>query len=161
MRIRTIPATTLLTMVGLAGATAGVALGIHLVEAVPAKPVTVRTVSDTASATPSASDTPTPTVSSTPEGDDGSLGGPVYNSSNTATPTYIIRAPQAAVIQDTPTDTATTTTDTPTASDSSSWNPDGDGNATPASRVKGPDGRDSVEPATATPTEEISATATG
>lgn len=149
MGIRSIPAMTLLTMVGLAGGTVGVAIGIHVVQALPAKTANVRTVSDTQSATPSASDTPTPTVSSTPEGDDGSLGGPVMGESHTSTPTYIIRESQAAAVQDTPTDTATTPTDTPTASDSSSWDPDGDGNATPGSRVKGPDGRDIVEPAPA------------
>lgn len=63
---------------------------------------TVRTVSDTGTPSP----TPTPTYDMTPqgvgatptptvEGDDGSLGGPVYNEANQATPTYIVNTPTA------------------------------------------------------------------
>jgi hypothetical protein len=63
---------------------------------------TVRTVSDTG--TPTA--TPTPTYDMTPpgveatstpsvEGDDGSLGGPVYNQANQTEPTYVFNTPTA------------------------------------------------------------------
>jgi hypothetical protein len=150
MKLKTV---TLVAMAAIAGGTAGIIGGLQIVENLPDhQPVTqnVRTVGDvsTASETPTESATPTPTesVSASPEGDDGSLGGPVYNPSHTETPTYIIRAPQkAAVVQETPTDAATT--DSPSASDN--WDPDGNGNATPGSRTKGPDGRDIVEPAPA------------
>lgn len=56
----------------------------------------VNVVSETDSPTPSPTEsvTPTPTATSTAvEGDDGSLGGPVLNSANQATPTYIYKSP--------------------------------------------------------------------
>jgi hypothetical protein len=86
---------------------AGISGGVLNYETKNSAPETqnVRTVSDTE--TPTA--TPTPTYDMTPpgveptstpsqtvaEGDDGSLGGPVYNETHQAEPTYIINTPTA------------------------------------------------------------------
>lgn len=77
---------------------AGVALGVLTNYTQPSAPppAQVNVVGATASAVTSItpSESPTPTESSTPvEGDDGSLGGPVLNSANQATPTYIVKSP--------------------------------------------------------------------
>lgn len=118
---------------------------------------TVANETDSASPTPTEAVTPTPgpsTSSPGVEGDDGSLGGPVYDESHQATPTYVYTTPSEEPMADTtPPMTEEPTTPTPTPTD--------DGVATPASREKAEDGRDIVRPVESprpsTPTETPSA----
>lgn len=97
----------------LASATVGAVamLGVMNNYTTPSEPPTtqVNVVSDSESPVPSPSEsvTPTPTV----EGDDGSLGGPVLNSANQETPTYIYKSP-APTHEDANEDTAVVETPT-------------------------------------------------
>jgi hypothetical protein len=159
--MKRIPESGISVLLSFAAGASLVGFGMMNYESKTEKPTThtVRTVSDTATSTPTPMLTPTYDITppgveakSTPkvEGDDGSLGGPVLNEANQVEPTHIIRSPEKTVrVQDEPTSEATTPTASATPSDTS--DSDGNGNATPASRIKGPDGRDIVEPTPASP----------
>lgn len=120
---------------GALGALLSLALGVgatgYLMDnyRTPAQPTQyVTTVGDEAT-TESPTPTPTPTESVSPtsspgvEGDDGSLGGPVFDESHQATPTYVINTPEETPVV-TPTPDPTTPEPTPTQE----WPSDDPGN---------------------------------